>query len=232
MKSLQVADSFLVANGKVRGLDLHRQRFTTSCTALGVEAGEFFDDQAGRFPGFGRWFPRFELDSAGELSVQLRPAPPQGDRLRVSVRPDPRINPRVKGADLEILGELKAAAAATDRADEVILVDPDGIALEGAYSALVWWEDDTLCVPPSTLPILPSVTAQLLRQLATTRGTEVSERPRTPDDLQTVDEVWLVNALHGIRPIHAWHTGPIDPLPLSHSTTWQDALQTLAIPLS
>jgi branched-subunit amino acid aminotransferase/4-amino-4-deoxychorismate lyase len=231
MTSLQVADSFLVANGKVRGLDLHRDRFTASCTALGVEAGAFFDDQVGRLPGFGRWFPRFELTAAGDLAVQLRPAPPQGDRIRVSVRRDPRTNPRVKGPDLELLGELRAEAAATDRADEVLLVDGDGIALEGAYSALVWWEDGTVCVPPSTLPILASVTARLLRGLAAERGADVSERSRTAAELADAGEVWLVNALHGIRPVHAWHTGPIDPLPLSVAASWQRSLLDLAKPI-
>ncbi|WP_020390087.1 aminotransferase class IV [Kribbella catacumbae] len=230
MTSLQVADSFLVANGKVRGLDLHRRRFTTSCAALGVEAGEYFDDQVGRWPAFGRWFPRFEL-SDGVLGVQLRPAPTQGDRIRVSVRRDPRTQPRVKGPDLEVLGELRAEAAAAERSDEVLLVDQDGIALEGAYSALVWWEDGTFCVPPATLPILPSVTAELLRRLATDRGTEIAERTRTADDLADADEVWLVNALHGIRPVHAWHSGPIDPLPLSTAPSWQQSLIGLAKPL-
>jgi branched-subunit amino acid aminotransferase/4-amino-4-deoxychorismate lyase len=137
----------------------------------------------------------------------------------------------VKGPDLEVLGELRAEAAATDRADEVLLVAPDGIALEGAYSALLWWEDGVLCVPPATLPILPSVTATLLRRLATDRGTEIAERPRTATDLADADEVWLVNALHGIRPIHAWHTNPIDPLPLSTSSDWQQSLTALATPL-
>lgn len=230
MTSLQVADSFLVVNGKVRGLDLHRRRFTTSCRALGVEAGEYFDDQVGRFPAFGRWFPRFEL-ADGELGVQLRPAPTQGDRIRVSVRRDPRTQPRVKGPDLEVLGELRAEAAAADRSDEVLLVDQDGIALEGAYSALVWWEDGTFCVPPATLPILPSVTAELLRRLATDRGAAIAERTRTPAELADADEVWLVNALHGIRPVHAWHTDPIDPLPLSTAPSWQQSLLALATPL-
>jgi branched-subunit amino acid aminotransferase/4-amino-4-deoxychorismate lyase len=228
VNALQVADSFLVADGKVRGIELHRQRFTDSCTALGVEAGAFFDEQVGRLPAFGRWFPRFELKATGELAVQLRPAPPQGDRIRVSVRRDPRTDPRVKGPDLEVLAELRAEAAAQDRADEIVLVDREGIALEGGSSALVWWEDGVFCIPPATLPILPSVTAQLLRRLAIDRGVEVAERARMAAELADADEVWLVNALHGIRPVHAWHTDPIDPLPLSVAPEWQESLVALA----
>ena len=228
MSGLLVADSFLVANGKVRGLELHRERFVRSCAAAGVAAERFWDEQAGRLPGFGRWFPRFELQTSGELAVQLRPAPPIGGRVRVAVHegPDPRTAPRVKGPDLELLGKLKEAAP--DRADEVLLLDTDGTVLEAAYSAVAWWEDDTLCFPQSDRPLLPSVTAQLLRRIAANQGVEISERAATPQDLQNATEAWLVNALHGIRPIHAWGASAIDPLPNSHSSLWQSHLESLA----
>ncbi|TCO22205.1 branched-subunit amino acid aminotransferase/4-amino-4-deoxychorismate lyase [Kribbella steppae] len=227
---MQVADSFLVANGKVRGIELHRERFVGSCAAAGVEAAGFWTDQVRRLPGFGRWFPRFELRTSGELAVQLRPAPPVGGRVRVVVHegPDPRTAPRVKGPDLELLGKLKEAAS--HRADEILLLDQDGTVLEAAYSAIAWWEDDTLCFPPSDRPLLPSVTAALLRQVATTQGIEVAERACTPTDLQS-HEVWLLNALHGIRPVHAWSDSAIDPLPNSQATSWQNHLTALAQPL-
>ncbi|RZU19237.1 branched-subunit amino acid aminotransferase/4-amino-4-deoxychorismate lyase [Kribbella rubisoli] len=228
MSGLLVADSFLVANGKVRGLELHRERFVRSCAAAGVAAERFWDEQAGRLPGFGRWFPRYELQASGELAVQLRPAPPIGGRVRVAVHegPDPRTAPRVKGPDLELLGKLKESAP--DRADEILLLDADGTVLEAAYSAVAWWEDDTLCFPQSDRPLLASVTAQLLRRIAAAQGVEVSERAVTPQDLQNATEAWLVNALHGIRPIHAWGASAIDPLPNSHSAVWQSHLESLA----
>jgi branched-subunit amino acid aminotransferase/4-amino-4-deoxychorismate lyase len=228
---LLVADSFLVADGKVRGAELHRERFVRSCAAAGVEAERFWDEQIGRLPGFGRWFPRFELRVSGELAVQLRPAPPIGGRLRVAVYdgPDPRTAPRVKGPDLELLGKLKASAA--DRADEILLLDSDGTVLEAAYSAVAWWDGETLCFPESGRPILPSVTAQLLRRIAAAQGVETAERAITPEGLRTSAETWLLNALHGIRPVHAWADSPIDPLPNSVATRWQSHLTALAEPL-
>jgi branched-subunit amino acid aminotransferase/4-amino-4-deoxychorismate lyase len=231
MSELQVADSFLVANGKVRGIELHRDRFVGSCAAVGVSAAGFWSEQAGRLPGFGRWFPRFELRMSGELAVQLRPAPTTGGRVRVAIHegPDPRAAPRVKGPDLELLGKLKDSAP--HRADEILLLDQDGTVLEAAYSALAWWEDDTLCFPPADRPILPSVTAQLLRRIATSQGIQVAEHAITPADLEAGTEAWLVNALHGIRPIHAWSDSPIDPLPNSQAATWQSRLESLAAPL-
>jgi branched-subunit amino acid aminotransferase/4-amino-4-deoxychorismate lyase len=233
VNSVLVADSFLVHNGQVRGLDLHRQRFASSCAALGEPgAGKYFDDQVRRLPGFGRWFPRFEFGDG--LSVQLRPAPTQGGRVRIAVHSgdDPRTQPRVKGPDLEALGALKAEAAADCGADEVLLMDADGIAVEAAYSALAWWEGDVLHFPPSDRAFLPSVTAALVRDLAVARGVEVAEAARRPEELAEVDEVWLLNALHGIRPVHAWHDGPIDPLPGSISADWQQALTALARPIT
>jgi branched-subunit amino acid aminotransferase/4-amino-4-deoxychorismate lyase len=228
MSGLLVADSFLVANGKVRGLELHRERFVGSCAAAGVAAERFWDEQAGRLPGFGRWFPRFELQTSGELAVQLRPAPPIGGRVRVAVHegPDPRTAPRVKGPDLELLGKLKESAP--DRADEILLLDADGTVLEAAYSAVAWWDDDTLCFPQSDRPLLASVTAQLLRRIAANQGVQTSERAVTPQDLRNTTEAWLVNALHGIRPIHAWGASAIDPLPNSVSASWQSHLESLA----
>jgi branched-subunit amino acid aminotransferase/4-amino-4-deoxychorismate lyase len=226
---LQVADSFLVANGKIRGLDLHRRRFTSSCAMHGIDAGNFFDDQVKRLPGFGRWFPRFELSADGNLSVNLRPAPTQGGRIRVVVHdgPDPRTQPLVKGPDLDVLGALKAQAAKDFHADELLLADADGVVVEAAYSAVLWWEDDTLCVPPADRPYLPSVTSELVRRIAATDGIEVAERARTATDLAEY-EVWLVNALHGIRPVEAWNHDPIDPLPFTRSTRWQQLLLEMA----
>lgn len=261
MNPLLVADSFLVADGTVRGLELHRRRFTSSCTAYGVEAGDFWDESVGRIPREGSWFPRFELQDGGRLELRIRPAPALADpayECRLVARPDLRTNPRVKGPDLELLGDLKARAAAETGADEVLLVDADGTALEAAYSAILWWEGNTLCVPPSDRPVLPSVTAHLLRQLAHTHGIQVAERPRHARELAG-RQIWLANALHGLRPARllphpAAPTAPAPaapasaaphpavPTPAALSPTssgpsgpdiisWQRALQALAVPL-
>ncbi len=163
MTALLVADSFLVDDGRVRGLSLHRARFTASCAAHGIEAGGFFDAVIAELPREGRWFPRLEL-SAGkglgtgaepelvtgeasalgaELGSRLRPAPEYGGPVAVLPydRPDPRRQPRVKGPDLELLGALRDRAAASDGAGEVLLCGRAGEVLEGAYTSLLWWED-------------------------------------------------------------------------------------------
>lgn len=232
MSDLLAADSFLVASGRVRGLELHRARFTGTCRALGVAADDFWDESVARLPRTGRWFPRFELTEDGVLTRRLRPAPPTGGRIKVATHdgPDPRTRPRVKGPDLGELGRLKARAAMTAGADEVLLIDVDRVVLEGAYSAVLWWEGATLCVLPPDRPVLPSVTVRLLRRIAARRGTPVAERVRRPEAL-TGREVWLVNALHGIRPVDVLLLDPPRHLPVRRAADWQDALLSLAQPL-
>ena len=228
--TLRVADSFLLDDGRVRGLDLHRERFAGSCAAEGVATDDFWADTLARLPRGGRWFPRVELSGTG-LSLRLRTAPPLGGQVAVSLYdgPDPRVAPKVKGPDLDVLGNLKALAAKESGADEVLLTSPAGTVLEAAYSGLLWWEGDTLCVPPGDLPILPSVTVRLLRGLADERGVEVAERARTLPDLAG-QEAWLVSALHGIRPVATWLSGP-PAGPARRAADWQLALRRLARPL-
>lgn len=220
MTELLVADSFLVDDGRVRGLDLHRDRFAGSCAAYGVDVTTFWPDAIARLPRGGRWFPRMELATDLRPALRIRPAPPPAGPARVTPYrgPDPRRHPFTKGPDLAALGALKAATP-----DEVLLTTRAGLVLEAAHSALLWWEDDTLCLPPGTLPVLPSITVRLLRTIAATRGIEVAERPRTLADLDR-REAWLANALHGIRPITAWLDTTLTPAPPTRAPSWQTAL--------
>jgi branched-subunit amino acid aminotransferase/4-amino-4-deoxychorismate lyase len=229
MTGLLVADSFLVSGGRVRGLSLHRSRFLGSCAAHGVEASEFFDDVVDRLPRDGQWFPRLELWPDGLFDLRMRPAPPLGGALRVRVHdgPDPRVAPRVKGPDLDLLGALRNAA---HDADEVLLTGPDGQVLEAAYASLLWWEGDTLCLPPQDLPLLPSVTVALLRRIALSRGVSVLERDRAVSDLDG-REAWLVNALHGIRPVRAWVGVSVRAGAAVAADAWQRDLEAVAEPV-
>jgi branched-subunit amino acid aminotransferase/4-amino-4-deoxychorismate lyase len=220
--ALLVADSFLLDNGRVRGLDLHRSRFGNSCARHGVSIEDFWAKSVAEFPQQGQWFPRFELGADRELGLLMRPAPALGGETSVRVYdgPDPRREPRVKGPDLGVLGELRDA----------VLCGPGGVVLEAAYASLLWWEGDVLCLPPQGLPVLPSVTVALLRRIAAERRVAVAERARRPRDLDGA-EAWLVNALHGIRPIRAWTGAALVAGVPVRAAEWQAALiRTAAVP--
>jgi branched-subunit amino acid aminotransferase/4-amino-4-deoxychorismate lyase len=231
MTAPRAADSWLVADGRVRAVERHWARFSVTCGEHGVtpEAIAAFRAQVERaVPAHGRWFPRVELRDDGELAVLVRPAPPRAPTVAAWVAdvPDPRRFPRRKGPDLDALAALRERAAAHG-AGEAVLADAGGRLLEGAFTSLLWWESETLCVVDDDAPILPGVTRAVLIELAGARGTPVARRRPAPDELAG-RETWLVSALHGIRTVTRWAGGtPAGEAP--RAAAWQRALDDLAV---
>ncbi|MEU3792887.1 aminotransferase class IV [Streptomyces fructofermentans] len=233
---LLVADSWLVREGRVRGFERHRERFLRACADVGGpsagQLAEFWRDMTAALPRRGSWFPRVEL-VAGSLRLRLllRQAPPLAPDVRVwaAGQRDPRTVPRRKGPDLDVLARVRSRAGGQG-AEEAVLIAPTGLVVEGAASSLLWWEDDTLCLPPSRLPLLASVTAGLVQERALLTGTPVDRRERTLEQLAG-REVWLVNALHGIRPVTAWTGRPMEAGEAQRAGQWRAWLDERAEPL-
>jgi branched-subunit amino acid aminotransferase/4-amino-4-deoxychorismate lyase len=232
---LLAADSWLVQDGRVRGIELHRQRFTDACAdAAGLPEATvtpFWQAALARLPRTGDLFPRVELVGDGHLRVRVRPAPRRGTEIRVLVpdEPDPRLLPRRKGPDLARLGVLRSTAVDAG-ADDALLTTPSGVVLESGTASLLWWEGDTLCVPDPHLPVLGGVTARLIREHASDLGIAVAARRAVLADLDG-RETWLVNALHGIRPVTAWVRGTVSPGPTPRAPEWRRWWQSIAAPL-
>jgi branched-subunit amino acid aminotransferase/4-amino-4-deoxychorismate lyase len=231
MTALRAADSWLVVDGRVRAVDRHWARFSTTCSEHGITPDALAALRARverEVPAHGRWFPRVELREGGELTVAVRPAPPRKPTVVAWVVdvPDPRRSPRRKGPDLDRLAALRERAAAHG-AGEAVLTDDAGRLLEGAYTSLLWWEGETLCVVPDDAPILPGITRALLIEIAAARGTPVV--PRRPELAELVDrETWLVSALHGIRTVTHW-VGGTRAGEASRAAAWQRALDDYTV---
>jgi len=231
------AESWLVDDGRARGLDRHWARFARGCAEAGLVIASPRAAVEQALPAAGRWFPRVEARTGGEVRLAVRPAPPRAPEVVAWVAdgPDPRRAPRRKGPDLERLGALRAAAA-RHGAGEAVIADADGRLLEGAYTSLLWWEDDALCAVPEDAPILAGVTRALLLGLAADAGAEVRFRRPTPAALDG-REVWLTSALHGIRAVTGWvadgaqgspaHAGRVE-----RAAAWQARLEALAVPVA
>ena len=230
MTALLAADSWLVADGRVRAVERHWARFEATCRELDVqpEALAAFRAEVERaLPAAGRWFPRVELRADGELAVQVRPAPPREPTVVAWVAdvPDPRRAPRRKGPDLERLAALRERAAAHG-AGEAVLTDADGRLLEGAFTSLLWWEGETLCAVPDDAPILPGITRALLIELARERATPVAQRRPLPQELAD-RETWLVGALHGVRAVTGWANAGPRAGHAPRAAAWQRQLEDL-----
>jgi branched-subunit amino acid aminotransferase/4-amino-4-deoxychorismate lyase len=232
MTALLAADSWLVADGRVRAVDRHWARFTATCAEHGVGPDAIAALRARverAVPADGRWFPRVELHADGQLAVQLRPAPQREPTVVAWLAdvPDPRRAPRRKGPDLERLAALRERAAAHG-AGEAVLTDADGCLLEGAFTSLLWWEGETLWAIPDDAPILPGITRALLIERARDRGTPVAHRRPAPQEL-AARETWLVSALHGIRVVTRWTDGGPAAGDAPRAAAWQRMLDDLAV---
>lgn len=228
---LLAADSWLVADGRVRGLDLHRERFLGSVADAGGpdDAALFFDAAIAALPRTGEVFPRVELTPEG-LRLRLRPAPALGRSVVLWTSPvDPRRVPERKGPDIGRLALLRTRAAANG-ADEAVILDADGAIIDGATSAVLWWLGDSLVVPPAGYHRVRSVTARTVSVLAGALGVDVIEAPTEPESLDG-REVWVVNALHGARLATSWVGGPALAAEPGRLDAWRRRLDALRRPL-
>jgi branched-subunit amino acid aminotransferase/4-amino-4-deoxychorismate lyase len=234
---VRVADSWLVSDGNVLGLSLHRDRFLRSAGLQGHSAdlSPFWDAAVAALPRSGDWFPRVDLRAgtggAPELLLHLRAAPARSASVVVASHEgaDPRRTPAIKGPDLERLGELRAAAAQRG-AGEVVITAEDGSVIEGCYSAMLWWRGDALCTPGAELSRVDSVTARSVLTLAAALGVDVLHERRTPAELDGL-EVWAVNAAQAIRIVREWQDGPALAAEPGRLALWRTRLQALRRPL-
>lgn len=213
---VEVADSWLVEEGAVRGLDLHRERFLTSIPrsrARDLDLEAFWEAAIASIPRHGAWFPRVELrEQLGtpQLLFRLREVPALQRSLVLTTHTgrDPRTAPTVKGPDLASMVRLRTEAQRRG-ADEAVIVTDDGCIVEGSTTSITWWEGGTLAVVDRTLPRIPSTTERTVVALATAMGIPVEERRVRPEELDG-REVWALNSLHGIRIVTAWQGGPVE----------------------
>ncbi|MCX4545896.1 aminotransferase class IV [Streptomyces sp. NBC_01565] len=228
---LLAADSWLVEDGRVRGIEHHVSRFSGACVQLGLSQDtleRFWQGALAALPRTGAWFPRTELREDGSLALWIRPAPPLlgGVRILTWGHPDPRATPRRKGPDLGLLAEVKTLAQAAG-ADDALFTTPDGRATESTTASLLWWEGYDLCLPDTEDHLLPGVTRILLVRQALESGVVVRRSNATPEDLYD-REVWLVNALHGIRPVTEWVGAGREAHPAGRAPRWQRLLRARA----
>jgi branched-subunit amino acid aminotransferase/4-amino-4-deoxychorismate lyase len=225
---IAVADSWLVDTGKVLALDLHRQRFMDAVPpSLHDAADDFFAVSIAQLPLAGAWFPRVELRGA-EFFLHLRPAPERQRSAAVIsfTGADPRTTPTIKGPDLDAMAVVRAGAHEQGAAEAILLTD-EGYVVEGAYSAALWWRGEILCGPPADFERVDSVTARTALTVAGALGLDIHEEAVTPAELDGT-EVWVLNALHGIRIVPRWIDGPELAEKPGRLEQWRTRLSALA----
>lgn len=225
---IQVADSFLVNEGRVRSLDKHKARFNSSVEKLStLDLDAFWAEAIKLISREGQVFPRIEL-SGDNLVLRLRePAEYKPTvTLWTSDEADSRIDPTTKGPDLAYGASLRRKSNLYG-ADEAIFLSPEGFVVEGALSSLVWWQNDILYAPDDTTHWLPSVTRMEVFELANQAGYQTETTQVEPSDLIGL-ELWLLSSLSGIRPVVEWVNlgGAVGPQ--KHLESFQRRLKLMA----
>ncbi|MCU1535064.1 MAG: hypothetical protein JWR53_1545 [Glaciihabitans sp.] len=235
--AIVAADSWLVVDGAVRAIGLHRERFfaTASAVVERVELDAFWEAAIALIPREESWFPRVELQrrvtGSPLLVFRLRSAPRLDRSVVVAthVGPDPRTEPTVKGPDLERMLRARSAVQPLGAGEGVLLAD-DAYVAEGTTTCLLWWRGDILCGPPAEFDRIDSVTVRSVLALARALGIDTFEEAVTPSELDGV-ELWALNALHGIRIVTHWVDGPeLSELP-GRLGMWRARLEALRKPL-
>jgi branched-subunit amino acid aminotransferase/4-amino-4-deoxychorismate lyase len=109
------------------------------------------------------------------------------------------------------------------------LLSESGHIADGALSAIVWWRDDVLFGPDETTNWLPSITRELVFELANQAGYKTATERAKPADLAGC-EVWSLSSLQGIRYATAWDA--IELAPPRFASSFAKRLELLAQPIS
>lgn len=212
-ESPALADSFLCLKGRVRGFSLHRQRFEHDLREVAPhlvdQLDAFYMAMAAELADEPEVFPRVDVHE-GSLWLRVRPVPELTSSVRAVSQRDDSDDAHRKGPNISHYTALNAQHGC-----ETIRLDAHGRVLEGVTSAVMWWADDSVArgsEPGQRLARVSdtdrvwSTTEDLVfaHARALNCATEHDATQETqPPDIQTLmsSEVWVVNALQGIRTV-------------------------------
>ncbi len=233
-----VAESWRVQEGTMRGRQEHMHRWVQSCSqVLGMQIGglarQVFEAALEQLPRHGDWFPRLDLhlEPSPHFNLQIRPCPELKTVLRLDPHgwDDPRQYPARKGPDLNRLADLRQKSLQSGF-DEGFLISGHHIISEGIYCSFIWWRDGQCYRTAPSIATLPGITLSLLECLSTTIGIKLQHGILRTDEL-FAGPLWACNALHGLMEVsHIGTTAlPRNPTDLIR---WRQALQSTQRPLT
>lgn len=104
---------------------------------------------------------------------------------------------------LKTLNTARYVAAAQEAQekgwDDAVVLNAYDRVCEATSSNVFWFENETLCTPPLADGCVTGVLRELLLSLTLAAGYAVQEKPATFAHLLAADEVFLTNAVRGVR---------------------------------
>ena len=187
-------ETIRVRDGRVPFLERHVARLAASCRALGQAPPRAGLDERVLGYATGELVVRVTLEGPAER-IETRAVPP-GGAMRVAFSDVPHEPYPHKLTERGVFERARARVPA-HRADEVVLLTPEGLVAEGCVTSVFFWRHDALCTPALELGILPGVGRARVLELARERGVPVREGRFAPGDCAGAP-LFLVNSVRGV----------------------------------
>jgi branched-subunit amino acid aminotransferase/4-amino-4-deoxychorismate lyase len=214
-----VFETLRLRAGEPQFWDEHICRFEAGCGYYGLcqapnsptlrKAAEELVAVNGIAEGVVRWSAWRNGDGSGtNWQVALTPPRPHMTKhcWSASVSPVPLPLPGSDTKHKHLGRRLWQEALRAARArgfDEALLVNGEGWLVEGAISNVFCVENGVIRTPALACGPLPGITRAQVIRLAREAGVPIAEEPLRPADAGAADELFLTNALVGIRPLIA-----------------------------
>jgi 4-amino-4-deoxychorismate lyase len=215
-------ESALLVQGRVRFLEQHLRRLALGCERLGIvppDPGVLRSDVQ-RLSGSAERAvlkivvsrgvgPRSYRPSARSKTtriVALYPAPLQPAGPRLALRwCETRLGRNARLAGIKHLNRLEQVLAQAEWHDESIvdglMLDTEGELVSGTASNVFLVRGGVLVTPDLRFCGVRGVMRAEVLRLAQELGIAVSEEPLWPHDVEAASEIFITNAVRGIRPV-------------------------------
>jgi len=187
-------ETIRVRDGRVPFVSRHVARLTAACHELGVAVPA--EGLAARIEAHatGDHIVRLTIDERGER-IETRLVPPAAP-MRVVFSGTRHAPYHHKTTERAVFDRARSRVVPY-RADEAILLSPEGYLAEGCVTNIFFWHGGDLCTPSLDLDILPGVGRQRVLELALERGIPVREGRFAKAEFEGLP-IFLVNAVRGI----------------------------------
>jgi 4-amino-4-deoxychorismate lyase len=214
-------ETALLKNGHVRFLDDHLSRLRDGCERLGIAAPDVdvLRAEIGRVTGSvndgvlkivisrgagGRGY-RPAADLQPTRVVALYETPSDLSTRPISLRwCETRLGRNARLAGIKHLNRLEqvlAQAEWRDGFDEGLMLDTEGEVVCATASNVFIVRDQSLVTPDLRFSGVAGVMRAQVLRVAARLGLGMSEEPLWPHDIEAASEVFLTNAVRGIRPV-------------------------------
>jgi 4-amino-4-deoxychorismate lyase len=228
-------ETMLLADGRVRALDAHLRRLEAGCARLAIAAPArevLLADIAGvtgsarsgvikiivsRGVGPRGYRPTDGLAPTRVIALHPPPAPARSSTIAIRWC-STRLGRNALLAGIKHLNRLEQVLAQAEWRDEQVeeglMLDTEGELVCATAGNVFIVRDGTLVTPDLRFSGVRGVMREQVLDAAKRLGIPVSEEPLWPHDVEIASEVFITNAIRGIRPVAVldslnWHATPV-----------------------